>query len=59
MGGKLSYGRITWANYPSKNTLIESLKIEPPEPQKCKCCGAPLTRHNDKITCEYCGTIYE
>ena len=63
MGGKLSYGRITWANYPNEETplnndYLNKIHAEPPKPRKCKCCGAPLTYEDDFIKCEYCGTLY-
>lgn len=55
--------RITWENYPDiytpLNHLGEFKPPEPPEPQKCKCCGAPLTYYENLIKCEYCGTTYK
>jgi len=59
---KKTYKPITWENYPSDYTPFDRLKMEvpePPEPRKCKCCGAPLTYEEDFIRCEYCGTFYK
>ena len=59
---KPTYKPITWENCPSDYTPLDGLKMqvpEPPEPRKCKCCGAPLTYEEDFIRCEYCGTYYK
>ena len=61
---KKEYGRILWENYPSEETplnddYLNKIHAEPPQPMKCKNCGAPLTYEKDGAKhCEYCGTYY-